>query len=96
MKKFDITKAIKNNDRLILCKAGSGLVIRFEEIHFIEETPTKQLVFATKAGKMVVLKPSKYNASKYDTCGKYSDCWVDSMDIFFHPGRFGYNGYKFI
>jgi hypothetical protein len=34
MKKFDIVKAIKHNDQLVICESGSGLTICFCEDQF--------------------------------------------------------------
>lgn len=79
MKKFDIVKAIKHNDQLVICESGSGLSIRFAKINFVKQTPTKQMVFNTEAGDRVVLKADKFDASEYNPCGKYSDCWVTTM-----------------
>ena len=80
MKKFDIVKAIKNDNQLILCESGSGLTVRFVKINFVKQTPTKQLVFTTEAGDRVVLKADKFDASEYNPCGKYSDCFVKTMN----------------
>lgn len=79
MKKFDIVKAIKHNDQLVICECGSGLTVHFEKINFVKQTPTKQMVFTTEAGERVVLKADKFDASEYNPCGKYSDCWVTTM-----------------
>lgn len=79
MKKFDIVKAIHHNDQLILCESGSGLAVNFVKINFVKQTQTKQMVFTTEAGERVVLKADKFDASEYNTCGKYSDCWVATM-----------------
>lgn len=79
MKKFDILKAIHNNDQLILCESGSGLAVHFVKINFVKQTQTKQMVFNTEAGDRVVLKASKFDAGEYNPCGKYSDCWVMTM-----------------
>ncbi len=88
MKKFDIIKAIKHNDQLILCKSDSGLTIRFAKINFIKQTATKQMVFTTEAGERVVLKADKINAGEYNPCGKHSDCWVTTMSGVKKAGRF--------
>lgn len=37
------------------------------------------MVFNTEAGDRVVLKADKLDASEYNPCGKYSDCWVMTM-----------------
>lgn len=79
MKKFDIVKAIKHNDQLVVCESSSGLTVRFAKINFVKQTPTKQMVFTTEAGERVVLKADKLDASEYNPCGKYSDCWVMTM-----------------
>lgn len=79
MKKFDIIKAIKRNDQLVICESGSGLTIHFVKINFVKQTPTKQMVFNTEAGDRVVLKADKFDASECNPCGKYSDCWVMAM-----------------
>ena len=79
MKKLDIVKAIHHNDQLILCESGSGLAVHFVKINFVKQTPTKQMVFTTEAGARVVLKADKFDASEYNPCGKYSDCWVATM-----------------
>ena len=79
MKKFDIVKAIKNDNQLILCECVSGLTISFVKINFVKQTTTKQLVFATEAGDRVVLKANKFDASEYKPCGKYSNCFVKTM-----------------
>lgn len=88
MKKFDIVKAIKNNNQLILCECGSGLTVRFVKINFVKQTPTKQLVFTTEAGDRVVLKANRFDASEYNACGKYSDCFVKTMNDVENACRF--------
>lgn len=90
MKKFDIVKAIKNDNQLILCECGSGLTVRFVKINFVKQTPTKQLVFTTEAGDRVVLKADKFDASEYNPCGKYSDCWIEISDNAENVGRFNF------
>lgn len=88
MKKFDIVKAIHHNDQLILCESGFGLAVRFVKINFVKQTKTKQMVFTTEAGARIVLKADKFDASEYNPCGKYSDCWVATMSGIKNTGRF--------
>ena len=90
MKKFDIVKAIKHNDQLVICKSGSGLTVRFAKINFVKQTKTKQMVFNTEAGDRVVLKADKFDASEYNPCGKYSDCWVKTMSGIKNAGHFNF------
>ena len=79
MKKFDIVKAIKHNDQLVICEGGSGLTVRFEKINFVKQTSNKQMVFTTEADAKVVLKADEFDASEYNPCGKHSDCWIRLM-----------------
>lgn len=90
MKKFDIVKAIKHNDQLVVCESGFGLTVRFAKINFVKQTPTKQMVFNTEAGARVVLKASKVNAGEYNPCGKYSNYWVTTMSGIKNAGRFNF------
>lgn len=90
MKKFDIVKAIKHNDQLVICDSGSGLTICFEKINFVKQTPTKQMVFNTEADDRVVLKADEFDASEYNPCGKYSDCWVMTMSDIKNAGHFNF------
>ena len=90
MKKFDIVKAIKHNDQLVICESGSGLTILFSKINFVKQTPTKQMVFNTEAGDRVVLKADEFDASEYNTCGKYSDCWVTTMSGIKNASHFNF------
>ena len=90
MKKFDILKAIHHNDQLVLCESGSGLTVHFVKINFVKQTQTKQMVFTTEAGARVVLKADKFDASEYNPCGKYSDCWVATMSDIKNAGHFNF------
>lgn len=88
MKKFDIAKAIKHNDQLVVRESGSGLTVRFAKVNFVKQTSTKQTVFNTEAGARVVLKASKVNAGECNPCGKHSDCWVTTTSGIENAGRF--------
>lgn len=90
MKKFDIVKAIKHNDQLVVCESSSCLTVRFAKINFVKQTTTKQMVFNTEAGDRVVLKADKFDASEYSPCGKYSDCWVMTMSDIKNAGHFNF------
>jgi hypothetical protein len=90
MKKFDIVKAIRQNDQIIICDCGSGWNVHYEKINFVKTTPAGKMVFMTEYGKRVMLKADEYGTGEYNVCGKHSNCWVSIMSNIKENGRCNY------